>query len=84
MIRVRYFATLRDITGKREEFFEDVPTIRMLLTLLYKKYGDAFRREIESRNMILVNGKNILDMNGYETEISDGDEISIFPPVGGG
>jgi len=34
--------------------------------------------------MILVNGRNVLDLQGYETKIEEEDEISIFPPVGGG
>ncbi len=84
MVRVKFFATLRDITGKREMEIKNVKNVAELLQRLYEMFGDEFRKEIERRNMILVNGKNILDMDGYETEIKEEDEISIFPPAGGG
>ena len=84
MVRVKFFATLREITGKKEIEIKGVNSVRELLNLLFKMYGDEFRKEIEKKNMILVNGRNILDMNGYETRISEDDEIAIFPPAGGG
>jgi len=84
MVRVKFFATLREITGKKEIEIKGVNSVRELLDLLFKMYGDEFRKEIEKKNMILVNGRNILDMNGYETRISEDDEIAIFPPAGGG
>ncbi len=84
MIRVKFFATLREITGVRMIEVEDFDDVGSLLNMLYKKYGDEFKKEIETKNMILVNGKNILDLQGYETKLKDGDEVSIFPPVGGG
>ncbi|MEM2602387.1 MAG: MoaD/ThiS family protein [Candidatus Bathyarchaeia archaeon] len=34
--------------------------------------------------VIMVNGRNIKQLNDLKTIIRDGDEISIFPPVGGG
>ncbi len=84
MVRVKFFATLREVTGKREMEIKNVKNVAELLHCLYEIFGDEFRKEIEGRNMILVNGRNILDMDGYETEIGENDEISIFPPAGGG
>lgn len=84
MPKIRFFATLRDITGIREMEIKGVDNIQELLQILYEKFGDRFRKEIEEKNMILVNGRNILDIRGYETEIGENDEIAIFPPVGGG
>jgi molybdopterin synthase sulfur carrier subunit len=84
MVRVKFFATLRDITGRREIEVHGIRNIHELLEHLYEKYGEEFRKEIEDKNMILVNGRNMLDLNGYDTEISENDEIAIFPPAGGG
>ncbi len=84
MVRVKFFATLRDITEKREIEIHGIKNIKELLEYLYNRYGKKFKKEIEEKNMILVNGHNILDMEGYTTEINDEDEIAIFPPVGGG
>jgi len=33
---------------------------------------------------LLVNGRNAKFLDGMETLLSDGDEVSIFPPTGGG
>jgi len=84
MPRVKFFATLRDITGVREIDIKGVRNVRELLNELYRMYGDRFKKEIERKNMILVNGRNILDLQGYDTEINEKDEIAIFPPAGGG
>ncbi len=84
MVRVKFFATLRDITGVREMEIEGVSSVEELLDALYEKFGEKFRKEIEEKNMILVNGRNILHLKGYDTKIEEIDEISIFPPAGGG
>jgi molybdopterin synthase sulfur carrier subunit len=33
---------------------------------------------------VLLNGRNIVFLNGPETELSDGDTVAILPPIGGG
>ena len=33
---------------------------------------------------ILKNGRNIVFLDGLETELRDGDKIALFPPVTGG
>jgi MoaD family protein len=33
---------------------------------------------------IFVNGRNVRQGNGLETRLSDGDEIRLLPPIGGG
>jgi molybdopterin converting factor small subunit len=35
-------------------------------------------------SVILVNGRNILSLDGWETIIQDGDEITFLAPVAGG
>jgi molybdopterin synthase sulfur carrier subunit len=40
--------------------------------------------EVRSYITILVNGKNIREMEALATILSDGDEVAIFPPVSGG
>jgi len=33
---------------------------------------------------VLLNGRNIVFLNGPETRLSDGDTVAILPPIGGG
>lgn len=35
-------------------------------------------------SVILVNGRNILSLNGWETKIHEGDELTFMVPVAGG
>ncbi len=83
MPKVKFFATLREITGKREEVVNG-STIEDVLNTLHEEYGEKFKKELRERSMILVNGKNIEHLKGIKTKVSEEDTISIFPPAGGG
>lgn len=83
MPKVKFFATLREITGKREEIIEG-DNVGDVLKVLYEEYGEEFEKELKERSMILVNGKNIEHLEGLKTRVSEEDTISIFPPAGGG
>jgi len=86
---VKYFATLRKITGVQEENIQ-AKNIRELLEIIIKKYGKEFQNSLYDSNgfkkgvIILKNGKNIIYLNDLETELSSDDIVSIFPPVAGG
>lgn len=67
--------------------------LRGLLDILSNMYGKEFadliydsktkrvRRDIR----ILLNGRHIVHLpKGLNTELNDGDEIGVFPPVAGG
>jgi len=95
-VSVRFFTSLREITGKREEsveFTEDkAVTISMVLDRLSKRYGKSFvayvfddkTREPKGFLQFLVNGRSASTLEGLSTKLSDGDVLAIIPPVGGG
>ena len=83
MPKIKFFATLREITGKRDEIVKG-DTVEDVLNALYREYGEEFRKELRERSMILINGKNIEHLEGLKTKVSEEDTISIFPPAGGG
>jgi len=88
-VNVRLFANLREIVGQPILMLE-AGTIREVLASLRADYP-ALRStlfddhgEVLSYITILVNGKNIHELEAFATILSDGDEVAIFPPVSGG
>jgi len=92
-VTVKFFTTLREITGKREEEIkssEDL-TVNELLKQLSKKHGHQFINyvydetgNVRSYLQFLVNGRSITTMHGFKTRLREGDSVAIIPPVGGG
>ncbi|EEB74080.1 ubiquitin-like small modifier protein 1 [Thermococcus sp. AM4] len=83
MVKVKVFATLIDIVGKRMLEIEGVKTVGELLDELDRRFPGV-KKELEDGYLILVNGKNIEHLQGLETPIKDDDTVSVFPPAGGG
>ena len=62
------------------------------LTQLAQVYGAPFRRAVFAGDadalnaaiIILVNGRNVLYLQGLDTPLHADDEVSIFPMVAGG
>jgi molybdopterin synthase sulfur carrier subunit len=92
-VKVKFFTSLREITGKKEDEIQSPRTIlvKELLASLSEKYGREFtdylydeRGKVRTYIQILVNGRGINVLQGFETKLKEGDTIAIFPPVGGG
>jgi molybdopterin converting factor subunit 1 len=78
-IVVKYFAGLRDITGKESEILEiqGITRVSELLSYLMKRYPELKKASdiIVARNRAFVE---------EEAEVSENDEIALLPPVSGG
>jgi molybdopterin synthase sulfur carrier subunit len=95
-IKVRFFTSLREIVGKREETLSfnqnEKVTVDLVLKTLAEKYGTPFKEYVYNGKtaqpkgflQFLVNGNSTSTLNGLETELKDGDVLAILPPVGGG
>jgi len=92
-VEVKFFTTLREITGKNIETIQlqNSITIDELINVLAEKYGKKCREYIYNKKgkiqdflSFLVNGKNINVMQGFDTKLKQGDIVAILPPVGGG
>lgn len=93
-VKLKYFATVREITGKREELLEveDGATVESLLHTLSKMYGQklvdyVFDKETGAPRdhlQFLIDGKSATTLQGLRTKIPDSCEFVIIPPVGGG
>ncbi|MGI6253297.1 MAG: MoaD/ThiS family protein [Aminivibrio sp.] len=90
MIKVLFFANIRDYTGVKETEADGPQTIMELLISLAEVYGREFHDEafeegeISDRVIVMVNGRHIAHTGGGETPLSDGDTVAIFPIIGGG
>jgi sulfur-carrier protein len=88
LVTVRLFANLREIVGNPRVVLEAY-TIREVLTALRSEHPALQSLlcedgEVRPYITILVNGRNIRDLEALATILSDGDEVAIFPPVSGG
>ena len=92
-VKVRAFATLSDLMGHGEVVLEvpDGSSVGFLLAELVKRYGRALEEALFDADghlaeyvKIMVNGRDVDFLSGLDTELRDGDEVFIFPPVGGG
>lgn len=90
MIKVLFFATIRDYTGVKETGAEGSQTVMELLLNLARIYGQKFSEEafeeggISDRVIVMVNGRHIAHTGGGDTPLADGDTVAIFPIIGGG
>jgi sulfur-carrier protein len=79
-IRMRYFASLREVTGSNEETLSvpdgtNATAVRALLLARYPRLENALARAVCAVNRQYV---------PPETALHEGDEVVFIPPVGGG
>lgn len=79
-IRIRYFASLREITEKSEEtlILPDGCTVAALREVLLERYPRL--QTVMERAVCAVNHHYV----ALETMLHEGDEVVFIPPVGGG
>jgi molybdopterin converting factor subunit 1 len=79
-IQIRYFAALRETTGRSDDTFElpagtTVAEVRVLLLERYPALTDILARCAVAINRTYATLQAVLD---------DGDELAFIPPLGGG
>ena len=80
MIRLLYFARLRETFGSAGETLEFTPaTVSDLLAELRAR-GEPWEEALSGKVLVAVNQEMALP----DTVLADGDEVGLFPPVTGG
>lgn len=89
-ITVKIPAQLRAVTGgEAEAIVEEAATVGEVLDGLYERY-DGLRERIavdgDLRRFVnvYVEGEDIRFLEGLDTPVDDGDEVTILPAVAGG
>ena len=92
-LSIKFIGALRLISGKTQlkvDFQEGtslkelVAKLSQELPQLEKTFSDQQLTDSKSNSLILVNGREISVLDGYETKLNDGDEIVFVPVVHGG
>ncbi len=82
-----------DVQKKKLTVLLDIPSsLKDLLLALSKQLGPKFHQnvynpssnELNKNVAIIINGQHYTALDGLETILKSGDEISFFPPIGGG
>lgn len=92
IMKVRLFATLRQVAGVKEVEvdLEAGETVRHALERLVEIRPSLKERIFDERGdlqrsiIILLRGRNIRLEEGLDTILGEGDYLAIFPPVAGG
>ena len=92
-LTVKFIGALRHLSGKTQltlnfqegiSIKELVDKISQEIPELKHTFSDQELNDSRSNSLILVNGREISVLNGYETKLNDGDEIVFVPVVHGG
>lgn len=91
MVHVRLYAALRQIVGHHEVTVpvEDSRSVRVVLERLLARYPELRpylfdeAGQLQRHLHVFLNGRMIYDPDDVYTTVHDGDELVIFPHVGG-
>lgn len=90
VVTVKIFGGLRETFGHGELQLQLTPpgTLSELYGILSTRYPAETAKMLEGIRAgylnVLVNGRNIVFLDGADTKLSNGDSVAILPPVGGG
>ena len=92
-VMVQYYALIREVVQKEEEeiVLPKKSSIRDLLELLIKEYGEDFKNlfferngDIAHRILIFVNGSDFDLAKDENMTLENGSKVQFFQPIGGG
>ena len=88
-VSVKIPTQLRAATDGDSTADVDGATVGEVLDSLYERYGELRARIAEDGGLrrfvnVYVGGEDIRFLDGLDTPVSDGDEVTILPAVAGG
>jgi len=89
-VKVTFYGALAKIAGEKTAEVNG-SALKEVVNALIKRYGQEFGEKIYDENgklrkfvNIYINGKDIRFLSNLNTQLNEGDEISVIPAVGGG
>jgi len=88
-VTVKIPTQLRAATGGESSATVDGETVGEVLDALYSRFGELRSRIAEDGGLrrfvnVYVGGDDIRFLDGLDTPVADGDEVTILPAVAGG
>ena len=88
-VTVKIPTQLRSVTGGEAETVVDGSTVGEVLDGLYERFDGLRDRIAEDGDLrrfvnVYVGGEDIRFLDGLETAVDEGDEVTILPAVAGG
>jgi molybdopterin synthase sulfur carrier subunit len=89
-ITIKLPTQLREAAGNQTEAKVDGTTVGEALDSLYAQHGELRQRMADDGGglrrfvNVYVGGEDIRFLDGLDTPVSDGDELTILPAVAGG
>jgi sulfur-carrier protein len=88
-VSVKIPAQLRTVTGGEGELEVEGGTVGEALDAVFEQHADLRDRITEDGGLrrfvnVYVSGEDIRFRDGLDTEVNDGDEVTILPAVAGG
>jgi molybdopterin synthase sulfur carrier subunit len=88
-VTVKIPAQLRAVTGGEGEIEVDGETVGEALDAVFESHTDLRERITEDGSLrrfvnVYVSGEDIRFRDGLETQLAEGDEVTILPAVAGG
>jgi molybdopterin synthase sulfur carrier subunit len=88
-VTVKIPAQLRAVTHGEDEIEVDGGTVGEALDAVFEQHSDLRERITEDGTLrrfvnVYVSGEDIRFQDGLETQLADGDEVTILPAVAGG
>ncbi len=91
-MQVKFYATLRDLLGVTtvELPLQEATTVGAVLAELTARYPALAAKlwredgDLSKQLSVMLNGRAITFLQGLQTEAGPGDQLALFPPIGGG
>ena len=91
-MKVKFYAALREVVGNKEidVAIGSRDTVRAVLRRIAGEHPELGRKLWDENEVmkgyvkVLKTGRDIQHLEGLDTPVTDADNLSLFPPVGGG